>query len=266
MVKEKVKKLTQGSILYGPLRDTYRFVFNRSSRQHHKRAESFYRQFVSKGALVFDIGANNGEYTEMFLNLGARVVAVEPNPDLIPLLRRIRPSRRLSVECAALGNRNGEAELFICDQDGLSTLSRNRKNFVESQPRYAGRNWDRTVRVPLSTVDAMISKYGKPDFIKIDVEGFECEVLSGLSVLPKYLSFEFQNDSLELTTACIRRECFSPRARFNLIVGNPFARNPRPLEFMLREWVSADSIITLLQPGSVTSAANYGEIFVREGP
>src|SRR5271157_5277389 len=103
------------------MRDIYRFIFNRDYRTRRKKMIAFYAQFVSKGNLVFDVGANVGEYTEVFLELGARVVAIEPNPSCASLLEQIPPRQRVVVKRAALGNTKSEAILHLCDLDGLST-------------------------------------------------------------------------------------------------------------------------------------------------
>jgi len=224
---------------------------------------AFYGQFIKKGDLVFDVGANIGMYAEMFLSLGAHVIAFEPNPDLIPVLHRVRPKSSVTVEWTGLGGAVGEADLSICAQDGLSTISSDRMNTLKSDKRYDGIRSTRTARVPVTTLDAMIAKYGTPAFIKIDVEGFEREVLAGLSALPSALSFEFQSDSLELAISCIHQKCFAPSARFNLILGNPLGWKPRPIEFALDQWVTAEVLDALLREGRIVEGVAYGEIFAR---
>ena len=57
-------------------------------------------------------------------------------------------------------------------------------------PGWEAQRWTRTLRVPVTTLDALIGKYGAPAFIKIDVEGHEPAVLRGLHRPVPYVSFE----------------------------------------------------------------------------
>jgi FkbM family methyltransferase len=227
---------------------------------------AFYAQFVSKGNLVFDVGANVGEYTEVFLELGAQVVAVEPNPSCASLLEQIRPRERVVVKRAALGNTQSESILHVCDLDGLSTMSPDWLGVAQNLPKLAGRDWSRSIKVPVTTLDALITEYGRPQFIKIDVEGYEHAVLSGLSRLPTCLSFEYHNEFANAAKACVRENCFSPAAQFNLTLGNPLGWRPQPLKFALDEWVSSEKMAAQLEKGDLLNAETYGEIFARELP
>src|SRR5262245_12887857 len=123
LLKETIKRATQGSVVYSPLRDIYQLLFNRRSWDFRKRMIAFYGQFIPKGGLVFDIGANVGVYTELFLKLGARVVASEPNPECIRTLRAAMAADRVAIEPVALADAEGEATLFCCNNSALSTLS-----------------------------------------------------------------------------------------------------------------------------------------------
>lgn len=160
----------RGSRAFFPLRDTYRFVFKRGLWRAAKDRTEFYRQFVQPGDLVFDVGANEGEYTRSFLALGARVVAIEPQPQCLRLLRTIH-NHRLSIEPVAVGEQVGTTSMRVCSDDGMSSLS---DDWIELLgKRYAHRRWSERIDVRLVTLHSIISKYGEPDFIKIDVEGYE---------------------------------------------------------------------------------------------
>jgi len=111
IVKETIKRATRGSVLYAPLRDLYQRAFNPSFWERRNRMASFFSRFISRNDLVFDVGANVGEYTATFLGLGARVVSIEPNPALASTLRALRPRGRVVVESAAAGSQPGFSEL-----------------------------------------------------------------------------------------------------------------------------------------------------------
>jgi FkbM family methyltransferase len=148
---------------------------------------------VPRNGLVFDIGANHGDMTALFQDLGARVIAVEPVPSLAALVKR---RFRTTVEQAAVGSRAGESELRLGRVPNHSTLS----------PEYAGRFGDRlseeVISVRVVTLDALVERHGTPDFIKIDVEGYESEVLRGLSSPVAAVAFEFQYDLLGIAEEC----------------------------------------------------------------
>lgn len=264
-MKALVKMMTRGSVLYAPLRDAYQCVWNRTEFHHRKEMMKFYRQFVPDKGMVFDVGANVGLYTEIFLNLGACVVAVEPNPDCAEILEKVRPRSRVVVERVAVGSQESELPLFLCDDSNThATLSREWIGVARDLPRLAEKRWTRTVNVHTTTLDKLMAKYGRPGFLKIDVEGFEIEALKGLSVLPPFLSFEFISEMLDAAIQCIELLRDMPKAQFNFLVNQPQLRYPE-LKFALHGWVSADEIIKALDAQGIRHAGTYGEIFVAAG-
>ena len=71
------------------------------------------------------------------------------------------------------------------------------------QERFAGYSWREALTVSVETLDGMILKHGKPHFIKIDVEGFELEVLRGLSQPIDCISIEFTPELVHNSIKCI---------------------------------------------------------------
>ncbi len=151
-------------------------------------------RFVHRGDLVFDIGANRGDYVDVLLGLHADVVAVEPNPELAQL---IRSRYRVTVESAAVGASEGEVELRLGRYDEHSTISTRWVDTI-GEDRFEG-----SVRVPMTTLERLQRRYGRPAFVKVDVEGAEPEVLSGMGEPVAALSLEFQRAALELTAEAL---------------------------------------------------------------
>ncbi len=149
----------------------------------------FYKQFIQPGDLVFDIGANVGNRVEVFLALGAKVVAVEPQPNCAAMLKQ-KFGNTIQIENVGLGSKAGELDMHIATDSTISTFS---TDFIAATgtERFKQHQWVDTIKVPITTFDALIEKYGIPVFAKIDVEGFETEVLSGLHQAIPALSLEY---------------------------------------------------------------------------
>lgn len=189
-----------------------------------RRMRDFYAEFVRPGDLCLDVGAHVGDRIAAFRRLGARVVAIEPQPHLARLLRRLHGrDPEVTILEVALGSAPGEAVLRINRRNPtLSSLSAAWLGRVESSPRFPGERWDDHVVVPLVTLDTLIAEYGLPTFAKIDVEGFEQEVLAGLSQPLPALSFEVLPEMPETAIACVWRVAALGPYRFNFSPGESF--------------------------------------------
>ena len=167
----------------------------------------FYTQFVRPGDLCFDIGAHVGNRLWALSRLGARVVALEPQPQCMRLLRRWyghHPDIELIEQ--AVGAAPGTRTLFVSERTPtVTTLSQNWITAVGATPGFAGVRWDRSIPVCVNTLDGLIARYGEPAFCKIDVEGTELDVLRGLSHPLKALSFEYIPAATDIAVACVDR-------------------------------------------------------------
>jgi FkbM family methyltransferase len=215
---------------------------------------AFYSSLLPKDPLVFDVGANVGTMTIIFASLGAQVVAVEPNPDCARHIEFITSRNAVAVLQAAIGEKNGIAELHVSDRkDKMSSLSRDWCEAVsKGNPAYAGL-WNRKLTVPMITLDALIERYGLPAYIKIDVEGYEDQVLKALSKCPPLLSFEFNRMSIEPALMSLDNDIFEG-ASFNYTLVDP-------VKFELENWVDRYELKKRILGSQ--DAPGLGDIFVR---
>ncbi len=216
-----------------------------------------YRPLVPDGGLVFDIGAHLGDRTRAFRALGARVVALEPQPELIQWLERFHGrDTGVTLLRLAVGARPGHARLRVDPANpSVATLSDDWiKQIRERNTGFARVDWDGVIEVELTTLDALIERYGRPDFCKIDVEGFEVQVLAGLSRPLPALSVEFVAGTLERTRACIQGLEELADYRYNAVRGEQ-------RKMLWPDWRPADAVKDWLAAGADGIAS--GDLYAR---
>ena len=173
------------------------------------RMDRLYSRFVRPGDLVFDIGAHVGDRIGAFSRLGCQVIAVEPQPPLVALLRRFYGrSAGVRIEPVAIAAAPGTIELLV--NSANPTLTTASPAFVAAAGNAKGwgnERWEHRLRVPAVTLDQLIERYGQPSFLKLDVEGFEAEALAGLSRRLQALSFEFTTIERGNASRCLARCC-----------------------------------------------------------
>jgi len=222
--------------------------------EDHTRRVAFYAQFVKPGDLVFDIGANIGERSRAFYELGTRVVAIEPQETCAAAItNHFRGRRRFSLVRCAVGDAPGFADMAISPTSTLSSLSKEWIRSVRDSGRMGAAEWTRTVRVPIRTFDSLIEEFGLPDFAKIDVEGFEKQVLEGLSRPVSALSFEFTPEFGAATRAGIAHLCQLAPTEFQISLGES-------MRFFLPDWVDRSQILASL---AKVPPESFGDIYAR---
>ena len=230
-------------------------MYWRPGRQRGLR--KLYGPFVGAGDLVFDVGAHLGDRTAAFRRLGARVVALEPQPAVRRwLVLLVGRSRDVSVRAEAVGRTVGTARLALSHRTpSVSSLAEDWPNTLpERNPGFRGVRWDESVEVPVTTLDALIEQYGLPRFCKIDVEGYEAEVLAGLRHPIPALSVEFVAGALDVAEACVRRLEALGDYEFNAIEGEE-------RRFMSKRWLAAEEMVAWLRGGG--GSVSSGDVYAR---
>jgi FkbM family methyltransferase len=223
-----------------------------AKRRLRRHARTFYGQFVKSGDLAFDVGANLGNRTQILVDLDAHVVAVEPQASCVTHLSE-RFGDRVTIVEAAVGAEVGEAELLVASYHTLSSLSSEWVEAVQQSGRFAEFGWSERVVVPLTTLDALIELYGVPVFCKVDVEGYELEVVQGLSSPIPVLSYEFTVERIDSRLAALFHLHALGMRRFNFSWGES-------LELALSPWLDIDEICEFLT-GPIHSPATFGDVY-----
>ena len=222
-----------------------------------RKMRRFYRQFVGPGDLCFDVGAHVGNRVLALSRLGARVVAVEPQRSCFRVLELLYGRNpRVYLVPAALGRHPGQGELRVSSSSPtLSTVSTQWIETVKRVPTFRHVRWNRTYTVSISTLDVLIKRFGKPRFIKIDVEGNEAEVLSGLSGSIDIISFEYLPAAVEVALRCL--DLLEGTYEFNLSA-------VESMRMRWDDWRGADAVRRYL--GELPVTGRSGDVYARRRP
>jgi FkbM family methyltransferase len=195
-----------------------------------------------------------GDRISSFRRLGARVVALEPQPGPARVLRLIHGGDpAVTLVAAAAGDREGAIAFHVNSANPtVSTASESFVRAADGAGGWEGQVWDATITVPCLTLDGLVRRHGQPAFVKIDVEGFEDRVLRGLSVPVRALSFEFTTIAREVARACLDRLAELGPYRFNLAPGET-----QRLAF--ETWIDAQSMAHTLR--DLPHDANSGDVY-----
>ncbi len=225
-----------------------------------KKMRALYGEFVHEGDTCFDIGANMGSRVASFLMLKAKVIAVEPQRKCIQELKALFSQDDVVVVPKGVGAINEIKDFYLADDSLISSFS---QEWIQGQKSgfFKNNRWDHTEKIEVITIDSLIAEYGVPDFIKIDTEGFELEVLQGLSQPVKALSFEYtlphqQDKAVECIN--IINNLYQGKALFNICRDEAY-------QMKLPEWTGYGQFVEIIKSNGFNQQnfGMYGDIYVK---
>jgi FkbM family methyltransferase len=246
----RIKNLSAEYGGYSALRWMQDHVVTRSRLKEFAQRREFYRRLIAQGDLCFDVGANIGDISAVLLQLGAKVVAIDPQPAAMRELKaRLGHHGQLTCVEAGVAAAPGELDLYLHDQVGTTSMV----------PDWNAGKTKGKIIVPVTTLDALIERFGLPKYCKIDVEGFELNVLKGLNRKIELISLEFHADAKNMT---ITSQCLNLLEQQGDIDINIISF--RNYEFAWKKWATRNDFEKRFAAELADDPAfAYGDVFIR---
>ncbi|HUT80080.1 MAG TPA: FkbM family methyltransferase [Candidatus Bathyarchaeia archaeon] len=220
-------------------------------KQQRKRLRKIYSLFIQNETLCFDIGTHKGKMSDLFLELGANVIGVEPHPDLfLNLQEKYKNNDKIKLLNMGASDEENTLLFYPCeDKPSRSTFS------LEFTKEFTDCVWSKPIKIPTITLDKLIEMYGLPAFCKIDVENLEKKVLDGLNQKIKYLSFEFHFRIPGKVHDCIESLERLGSPKFNYYIDDTN-------KFIFKNWVDKNELLKSIQKNKNKRNIKRGDIYV----
>jgi FkbM family methyltransferase len=238
--------------------DFYQKIRNPVTYKKSVEEKNIYKKLLSgvdyKNELIFDVGANKGDKSAIFLALTKKVIAFEPSEKWFAFLMKRFRNQNIELFNFALGGAESFLEYYeIENNEGYNSLS---KKHIETTVTARGISTLSSVKskkIKVEIIENFITRFGKPIYIKIDVEGYEYEVIKGLKSAVPIISFEanlpeFCDETIQIIEYLTNN--LSDRYRFNFIAESSFLKD---------QFLSKEEAIKVLQ----TTSFRYLEIYAR---
>ncbi len=223
--------------------------------QNTEKSKLLYSSFIKNGDLCFDVGANMGDKVQPMLEMNARVIAIEPQESCQKFLR-MKFKDKIIIVPKGLGSAEDVRDFYISDSNTISSFS---KDWIDSvkKERFKDHNWNTVRKIEMTTLDRLIETYGRPAFIKIDVEGYELEVLKGLSNPIGMICFEYTvPEQTQKAIECIKIiQQINPYIECNYTSG-------AGMEFTLANWQEPGQFMSTIKSREFI-LSGLGDIYVR---
>jgi FkbM family methyltransferase len=241
----------------------YKWLFYKEQHAPTKQMlqmRSLYGNFIAPGDLCFDIGANMGSRVGSFLMLGAKVIALEPQKSCCAELKNVYANQPVEIIQKGVGAKNEIKKFYVSNNSLISSF--NLEWIEEIKKKHTKNNWNQIEEVEIVTIDSLIEMYGMPKFIKIDTEGFELEVLKGLTNKVDSLSFEYtMPDNQQKTLACLKTidQLYQGKALYNICKDEEFNMH-------FTNWVEIGELEKIIVNPDLFNQAHfgpYGDIYIK---
>ena len=209
-------------------------------------------KLLNSGDLFFDIGAHLGSKSKQFLDKNLKAIMVEPLPQCVEQLKiKFKNKNNVEIIQKAVGRTTGNMTLDVNTK--MPTTSTMAKHWKSG--RFSNEKWDQKITVEMTTLDHLIKIHGLPKYIKIDVEGFEFDVLIGLSQKAGIISFEFTSEFLDQTINCLNHLRKIGYHEYNFSIGErrKFYSN----------WSNTEDLIQKLRNEIINDKLLWGDIYCR---
>jgi FkbM family methyltransferase len=179
--------------------------------------------------MIFDIGANTGEWTKANINNYDKIITIEASPITFEkLVKNVSSNKIVLLNYAVCNNDGKDITFYHADKDVLSTINKEWLTNVKS--RFNNERYNEIICKTI-TIDNLILQYGLPELIKIDVEGGEYECIRSLTRKVNLLCFEWASEVNDITFRCLDYLITLGFSQFYLQNGDKYTFRPHNNEY-----------------------------------